>query len=494
MQRKSFVTRMPDKAGAFLLASKIVAQNGGNIVRASYNKAVDLNMLFLDVEAPAGKLRDIEEELLRIGYLNEKITEIRVIEISVRIPDRPGAILPVLDILQKHSINISYLNSSSGSEPYQDFKFGLLIENPDIIKTLLDEISEVYRIDIIGCDSKEENLDNTVFYIRLADEMQKLLDLDSETTMQFIAESNRILQALQSGGEDASKVFDYIRRFAYFVSKYRGDRFHADIETFHVTEQVTLYAIKPPCGSNTYLFDAGDAIVLIDTGYAIYAEEMQKVFRFLIPDYEAREKTIYITHADVDHCGLLSKIEDAEIRLNRISADSLIRQIKGLTDFRENTELGFGYSKISRIISGYRPPDPARFHVINSDTPATHEDLLPIGSMSVGDLFFEILEGSGGHLDGEMIFLSRKHSIILTGDLLVNISGFSKETAEFNSLAPFLLRSVNIDSSKASDMRKKLIALIEKQSRLSSKPVMICCGHGPVSMLKDRKLLPYGLA
>jgi len=482
---------MPDKAGAFLLASKIVAKNGGNIVRASYNKAVDLNMLFLDVEAPSDPLRKIEEELLHIGYLSGKITEIRVIEVSVRIPDHPGAILPVLEILQKYNINISYLNSSSGGEPYQDFKFGLLIEDPGIIKTLLDEISEVYRIEIIQCDSKEENLDNTVFYIRLADEMQKLLDLDSETTIQFLAESNRILQALQSGGEDAAKVFDYIRRFAYFVSENRGDRFHADIETFPLTERVTLYAIKPPCGSNTYLFDAGDEIVLIDTGYAIYAEEMQKVFRFLIPDYEAREKTICITHADVDHCGLLSTIEDAEICLNRISADSLIRQIKGLADFRENTELGLGYSKISRIISGYRPPDPARFHVINSDAPSQHEDLLPIGNMSVGDLEFEILEGSGGHLDGEMIFLSREHSLIFTGDLMVNISGFSKETAEFNSLAPFLLRSVNIDSSKATVMRKQLITLIDKQFRLTGKPVMICCGHGPVSMLQDRKLLPY---
>lgn len=491
MQRRSFVTRMPDKAGAFLLASEIVAGNGGNIVRASYNKAVDLNMLFLDVEAPAESLRKIEDELLQIGYLNEKITEIRVIEISVRIPDRPGAILPVLEILRAHSINISYLNSSSGSEPYQDFKFGLLIEDPEIIKTLLDEISAIYRIDIIQCDSKEENLDNTVFYIRLADEMQTLLDLDTQTTMQFIAESNRILQALQSGGEDAGKVFDYIRRFAYFVSGNRGERFHADIETFPLTERVTLYAIKPPCGSNTYLFDAGNEIVFIDTGYSIYAGEMQKIFRFLIPDYETRRKTIYITHADVDHCGLLPKIEDAEIRLNRISADSLTRQIMGLADYRENTELGLGYSKISRIISGYRPPDPARFQIIDSGTPAEHEDLLPIGTILIGDLEFVIMEGSGGHLDGEMIYFSRENGILFTGDLLVNISGFSKETAEFNSLAPFLLRSVNINSAKATAMRKQLLALIEKQSAGNGRPVMICCGHGPVSMLRNKKMLPY---
>ena len=51
MARKTFVTSMPDNAGAFLRASKIIARNHGNIVRVSYNKAVDLHMLFIDVVA-----------------------------------------------------------------------------------------------------------------------------------------------------------------------------------------------------------------------------------------------------------------------------------------------------------------------------------------------------------------------------------------------------------------------------------------------------------
>ncbi len=36
--KQTYITRMPDKAGAFLMASRIIAGNGGNIVRVNYNK------------------------------------------------------------------------------------------------------------------------------------------------------------------------------------------------------------------------------------------------------------------------------------------------------------------------------------------------------------------------------------------------------------------------------------------------------------------------
>ena len=87
MPRKSYVTSMPDKTGAFLLASKVIAKYSGNIVRVSYNKAVDLHTLFIDVEAEEEGLHKIEKELQIIGYLNNKISETRVITVDIKIPD-----------------------------------------------------------------------------------------------------------------------------------------------------------------------------------------------------------------------------------------------------------------------------------------------------------------------------------------------------------------------------------------------------------------------
>jgi glyoxylase-like metal-dependent hydrolase (beta-lactamase superfamily II) len=493
MAQKSFVTSMPDKSGTFLLASRIIASRNGNIVRVSYNKAVDLHMLFIDVQASEDMLLKIEEDLSDIGYINKKITETRVIEVSIKIPDKPGAVLPVLEILNNYDINISYMNSCAGSNPYQDFKFGLLIENPDMIKTLLDNISKIYPVDIIECESSEENLDNTVFYIRLANEMQKLLGLSTEKTMQFISEANRILQVLQSEGENAGKVFDYIRRFAYFVSGYRGDNFKTNIQKINLSDTVTIYSIQPYCGSNTYVLVSPDKLLLIDTGYAIYADEMLHILAMLIPDWESRTKKVYITHADVDHCGLLFKLNNTEIIVNQKSAENFKRQSDRLPDYREQTELHLGYSKISQIISGYVVPDVNKLKIIDNDTPKEHNSFIPIGNMIIGDMEFTIFEGSGGHLYGEMIYVCRKAGIVFTGDILVNINGFSKERAEFNSLAPYLMKSVNVNSEKAKEMRRQAMALIQDISNQNMKPCLICGGHGPVSELLDGKMVSVPL-
>ncbi|HBE80018.1 MAG TPA: MBL fold hydrolase, partial [Firmicutes bacterium] len=104
------------------------------------------------------------------------------------------------------------------------------------------------------------------------------------------------------------------------------------------------------------------------------------------------------------------------------------------------------------------------------------------------DLKFEVWEGSGGHLYGEMVFICQERGIVFTGDNLVNISGFSPERSEFNLLAPYLMRSVNIDSKKATLMRKAIIEMIKTIENRNQKPCIVCGGHGPLSMLTDGKL------
>ncbi len=65
--KKTYVTRMPDKVGAFLVASQIIARHGGNIVRVNYNKAVDLHTLFIEVAANDEQHNQIKAELAECG-------------------------------------------------------------------------------------------------------------------------------------------------------------------------------------------------------------------------------------------------------------------------------------------------------------------------------------------------------------------------------------------------------------------------------------------
>lgn len=51
------------------------------------------------------------------------------------------------------------------------------------------------------------------------------------------------------------------------------------------------------------------------------------------------------------------------------------------------------------------------------------------------------------------------HRIVFSGDIMVNIKGFSKEQYDFNLLAPYLMTTVNLDSRRAAAERKYLQSL-----------------------------------
>ena len=488
MPKKAYITRMPDKSGALLLAAKIISSHNGNITRVSYNKAVDLHTLFIDVTAEEDNLNRITNELASIGYLKNSMFESSVLVVVIKIPDVPGAVLPVLKILNLYDINISYINSVGNNEDeYQNFKMGLFIEKPEIIKLLLRDIGEIYPIDIEEYDDSETTLDNTIFYIRLANKMKNLLGLSSKTTLEFIAASNQILQSLEASNENPEKVFSSIRRIVNFINLYQGDRFKANIESMGISPEVKLHSIQPPCGSNTYILEGTDEIILIDTGFAIYAKELEICITRILGNWQAKLKRVYITHADIDHCGMLSQLRDIKIHLNRKSAANFMLQLTHQPDYREKKGEHSGYSRLSRIISNYIPPNPDLFEIIEQENiPEEHNELITIGNFTFKDMAFDILEGSGGHLPGEMIFVSSKHGVIFTGDNLVNVNGFSEETQEFNLFAPYLMQSVNVNSAKANDMRKQIISIIKDIQSQNGKPCLICGGHG--SLFKSDEL------
>ena len=67
--RKTYITKIPDKAGAFLKASQIISSQNGNIVRVNYNKAIDLHTMFIEVSATEENHKKIKSELEKCNYL-----------------------------------------------------------------------------------------------------------------------------------------------------------------------------------------------------------------------------------------------------------------------------------------------------------------------------------------------------------------------------------------------------------------------------------------
>ncbi len=60
--------------------------------------------------------------------------------------------------------------------------------------------------------------------------------------------------------------------------------------------------------------------MFVDSGYACHNEEMQENSKKIIPDYEKSKKVILVTHAAVDHCGLLPMFDEVMLLFLRYSS------------------------------------------------------------------------------------------------------------------------------------------------------------------------------
>ena len=128
--KKTYATSMPNHIGAFLKASECFAKLGINITRVSYDKAVDSHMLFLDVEGTEEQIRQSDAELEKIGYLQNNKANSSIVLLEVRLPDVPGSVTRILELIHTFQFNISYINSQENGTDYQNFKMGLYVEDP----------------------------------------------------------------------------------------------------------------------------------------------------------------------------------------------------------------------------------------------------------------------------------------------------------------------------------------------------------------------------
>lgn len=450
---RTYVTNMPDNSGAFLKACQEIKNAGGNIIRVSYNKTVDTHFLFIEVSATEEQHFVIQERLIEIGYLSDKMDETRLVLIVLKLPDVAGSIIPVLEIINHYNVNISYMNSHGDGSSEQNFKMGLLIENHEELEKLLADIRKLCEVEVLDYTVSTKHLDGSVFYYTYANEMKELLGLNQTQTASFVVNSNKIMQFLEEKNESPMKTFKYIHRYAKFLIDHKGEKLNPHITKTQLTANTTLYLIDVACGSNTAIFDDGKDLLFIDCGFACFKEEMLKIFHELFPDFDSRKKSIMLTHGDIDHTGLIDIFDKAY--MVQSCYENFILEQKDMPNYREQNRFHAPHCRLSKLITGYVPPSLKNAEIIGNRV--GDEPLCKVGEIVFGDLHFEVFEGNGGHVKGEAIFVCNEPKFVFTGDILVNIKGFSDEQREFNILSPYLMTSVNMDSKKAKACRELII-------------------------------------
>ena len=453
--KKTYATSMPNHIGAFLKASKCFAALGLNITRVSYDKAVDSHMLFLDVEGTEEQIRMADAELEKIGYLQNNESNTSIILLEFCLEDVPGSVTNILELIHSFNFNISYINSQENGTDFQNFKMGLYVENPDSISEFMEQAEKLCKVRMIDYNSSERAYDNSIFYSTYVRGLAKMLNLTEAQKQGLLVSSNLAMQTLDEQGLSPYRTFDSISKFAELLAKSRADLFIPRITTHTITENTEIILIEPACGSNTAIIKSCGDILCIDSGYACYQQEMLTILRAIIPQFDTMHKRLLLTHADVDHCGLMNVFD--EIIVSHKSALSLQKEYCGENGFREQNPLHRPYINICKILTAYEPVNPEKLKILWQDIPELRNPLTQIGFFDFGDLSFEVYEGKGGHLPGEIVLIDYQNNIAFTGDVYINIHGLTAEQAEYNQYAPILMTSVDTDPALCGQVRKAVL-------------------------------------
>ena len=212
--------------------------------------------------------------------------------------------------------------------------------------------------------------------------------------------------------------------------------------------------------------------MFVDTGYACYKDETLRYIRESLPDFDRMTKRAVVTHADLDHIGLCPMFD--EVLVSENTAACMREDYEGRDGYRESNPLHKPYIGICKILTAYEPIPTEKVRTVWKSRPETDAALYPIGYLKVGEFNFEVYEGAGGHLKGEIILIDYGLKVAFTGDVYVNIHGMSAEQAEYNRYAPILMTSVDTNPELCREERRSIM------QRLGTGKWNIFSGHGAV--------------
>ena len=426
--KKTYVTSMPNHIGAFLKASRCFSALGINITRVSYNKAIDSHTLFIDAEGTEEQLNKADTELEKIGYLQTGTNKTSIVLIEFCLPDIPGSVTDVLELINEFNFNISYISSQENGTDYQYFKMGLYVDDYSKISEFVKEAEKLCKVRMINYNSSEKVYDNSIFYNTYVLGLSQTMGLSEKVSRELLVHVNLAMQTLDEQGLSPYRTFDSISKFAELLGASKGRNFNPRISTHKITENTEIILIEPPCGSNTIIIKSNDKVLFADSGYACYADEMVEVFKKLLPEFDTMEKTILVTHADVDHCGLLPMFDN--IIASTKTVNCLVKEYEGKNGYRESNPLHKPYINICKILTSYKAVNPEKLNALWNNIECPSQLLTQIGFLDFEELHFEVYEGKGGHLPGEIVLIDYSKHIAITGDIFINTQGLTAQQAE----------------------------------------------------------------
>ena len=484
---------MPDTPGSLHQAAEIIKKYNGNINRIQFDRRIDPGTVFYEVTATDDAYHGITRDLAGIGYLQTSLKPLNFLKFAVFLPHRPGALFEFLQYTTSAGANIAYIDFDDKGRHPDRLTVSLSLEQNPEVEHLLDQLKSRYRLDILEYDTTGRHLDDTVFYVRYAQAVRELIgDSEEPFLLSFLGETNHIAQELTDRGCNPRQVFDSVLSTGRSMNASNGGNFYADVQKFMITKHAALYCFQPPCGGSLFIIQTPGEMVMIDTGYGIYHDAiMAMLSRYGVGDLR-KLSHIIVTHADADHCGAAGFF-DVPVFMHEGTLDIIRTNNRAYGSTSDHSSLDEFYTRMINLFSKFNTPKDSRCF---GKPDGTMRGIFPvIGKFCIGDIAFEILDGLGGHTHGQVFLFSPGHGILFAADSVINFASMTKERADYSSLAAFLVTSVNVDSKRASQERKALLALAQETDDIqkkSGKRCLICGGHGAVSVLENGNLVATG--
>jgi glyoxylase-like metal-dependent hydrolase (beta-lactamase superfamily II)/ACT domain-containing protein len=483
---------MPDEPGSLHRAAEIIKKYDGNINRIQFDRRIDPGTVFYEVTATDDAYRKITEDLARIGYLQTSLVSLDFLKFCVYLPHRPGALYEFLGYITSAGANIALIDFDDKGRHPDRLTVSLNLEQSKEIDRLLDQLKSRYRLEIVEYDKTGKHLDDTVFYVRYAQEVRELIgESEDAFLLSFLAETNHIAQELMDRGCNPHQVFDSVLATGRTMNATSADNFYAAVQQFTITPDTVLYCFQPPCGGSIFLIQTPAELVMIDTGYGIYHDDVMTMFSRYGVDMR-RLTRIIVTHADADHCGAAGHFS-VPVYMHTGTLEIIRTNNRGYGSRSQESVLEEFYTKMINLFSRFSIPSDV--HCFSGPTGATRGIFPVIGTVTIGGLELDVLDGLGGHTFGQVFLYSKAYGLIFAADSVINFRSLTKERADYSSLAAFLVTSVNVDSDRAKEERIALTALAEETDRAlapTGRQCLICGGHGAVSVLENGKLVQYG--
>ena len=484
---------MPDKAGALHRATAIIRRHHGNINRLQFDRRIDPATVFFEVTADETAYERIAEELAAIGYLQTSLKPVSFLKFSAYVPNRSGALDEFLNYTTKAGANIAFIDYDDAGRHPGRLTVSLLVSQSGSVDKLMEEIKSKYRMEILEYDNTGNHLDETVFYVNLAQKIRSIIgESEDAFLLSFLADTNHIAQELMDRGNDPKKAFSCVLETGESMRATSGPGFSADVQRVAVSQDLTVFCFQLPCGGSVFALKTPDEVVLVDTGYGIYFPDVEAMLEHYGIGKASGVSRLVITHADGDHCGA-GGFFSAPAFMHPVTLGIIKENNRAYGTRSDKLILETFYTKMVNLFSKFRPPENV---VLFPTEPVGTRGMFPVlATIAIGGIAFEVLESAGGHIGGQVYLFSEERGLLFAADSIINIRSLTPERMEYNGLAEFLVASVNVNNEIAKKERRALLELVaatDEKLKEKGTRCIVFGGHGAVSVLEGKSLAVYG--